>query len=69
MTQAVDAVAHDIAHGAGIVVGPHRFGAMLGFGAQKLLGDEIERVVPGNRRVLPRALGAGTAQRMLEASG
>ena len=69
MAQAMDAVAHDIAHRAGIVVRPHRFGAVRLLGAQELLGDDIERVVPRDRRELTAAFGAGAAQRMLQAVG
>jgi hypothetical protein len=50
MAQAVDAVTHQVAHRAGIIIRPHRFGAVLLFGADELLGDEIKRVVPRDRR-------------------
>src|SRR5580704_1734081 len=50
LTQPVDAVALHQAHGAGVIVRPYRFGAVLLFGAQELLGDEIERVVPRDQR-------------------
>ena len=65
----MDAVAHDVAHGAGVEIRPHRFRAVLLLGAQELLGDEIERVVPGDRRELSAALRAGAAQRLLQPVG
>ena len=65
MPQPMDAVAHDETHGAGIEVRPDCFRAVGLLGAQKLFGDEIERVVPGDRSKLPAAFGAGAAQRML----
>ena len=64
VAQPVDAVAHDVAHGAGIEIGPHRLGAVRPLGAEELLGDEVERVVPGDRREVAAALGAGAAQRL-----
>ena len=56
VAQAVDAVAHHQAHGAGVVVGPDRLRAVAPLGLEELLGDEIERVVPGDRLELARAL-------------
>src|SRR5277367_6027940 len=50
LTQPVDAVALHEPHGAGVVIGPHRFGAVFLFGAQELLGDQVECVVPRDRR-------------------
>ena len=55
VAQAMDAVALHIAHGAGIVIRPHRFRAVARFGAGECFGDEIERVVPGDRRELRRS--------------
>ena len=46
MAQAVDAVTHQVAHRAGIIIRPHRFGAVLLLGAEELLGDDVECVVP-----------------------
>ncbi len=54
VAQPVDAVAHHQTHGAGIIIRPHRLGAVPLLGLQKLLGDQIERVVPGNRCELAR---------------
>ena len=62
----MDAVAHDVAHRAGIKVRPNRFGAMRLFGAGELFGDKIECVVPGDRGELAAPLGTDPAQRMLE---
>jgi len=39
------------------------------FGTDELLGDEIERIVPRDRRELSRALGADTAQLLLAQPG
>src|SRR5208282_4943299 len=69
MPQTVDAVAHDEAHGAGIVVRPNGLGAVRLSGADKLLGDEVERVVPRNRSKLAAALGAHTPQRLRQPVG
>ena len=46
MAQAVDAVAHDEAHRAGVVVGPHRLAAVLCFRREEFLRDVVERVIP-----------------------
>src|SRR5579863_2683178 len=64
MAQAVDAIAHDVAHGAGVIVRPDGFGAVRLLGAEELLGDDIEGVIPRDLRKLARAFGASTAQRM-----
>ena len=64
VAQPVDAVAHQQAHGAGILVRPHGFGAVFLLSLHESLGHQVERVVPGDRRELARALGAGAAQRM-----
>ncbi len=69
VAQPVDAVALHEPHGAGVIIRPHRFGAVLRFGADELLGDQIERVIPRDRRKFARALGADAAQRMLQAIG
>ena len=50
VAQPVDAVAHDEAHGAGVVIRPHRLRAVALLGLDEFLGDEIERVVPRDRR-------------------
>ena len=69
VAQAVDAVAHQVAHGAGVIIGPHRFGAVRLLGADKLLGDKIERVVPRDWREFAAALRAFAPQRMQQAIG
>ena len=69
VAQPVDAVAHDEAHGAGVVVGPDRLRAVALLGREEFLGDEIERVVPGDRRELARALRRPCAQRMHQPVG
>src|SRR5665213_1806898 len=55
VSQPVDAVAHHQAHGAGIVIRPYCFGAVLALGSVEFLGDELERVVPGDLAKLARA--------------
>ena len=58
VAQAVDAVAHHQAHRAGVVIGPDRSPRRGAASAcEKLLGDDVERVVPGDRRELAGALG------------
>ena len=69
VAQAMNAVAHHIAHGAGIEVGPHRLRAVLGFGALKRVRDNVECVVPGDWRKFPAAFGAGAPQRLFEPIG
>ncbi len=69
VTQPVDAVAHHVAHGAGVVIGPDRLGAVARLGRKELLGDEIERGVPGDRRKLARTLGALADQRLRQPAG
>ena len=69
VAQPMDAVALHEAHGAGVVIRPHRLRAMARFGAQELLGDEIERVVPRYRLERARALRPGPAQRLRQAVG
>ena len=70
VAQAVDAVAHHEPHGAGVVVGPDRLGAVALLGLQQRLGHDVERVVPGHRReALSRALLPDAAQRRGQAVG
>ncbi len=49
VAQPMDAVALHQAHGAGVVIRPDRLRAVARFGLQELLGDDVERVVPGDR--------------------
>ena len=56
VTQTVDAVAHHQAHGAGVVVGPDRLCAQLLLDAEEFLGDEVERLIPRDRRKFARSL-------------
>ena len=69
VAQAVDAVAHHQAHRAGVEIGPHRFRAVLALGFQEFFGDEIERVVPGDRLERARAFRARAAQRLRQPVG
>ena len=69
MAQPVDAVAHDEAHGAGVVVGPDRLGAVAALGRQHGLGGDVERVVPGDALELAGALRALAPQRMHQPVG
>ena len=69
VAQPVDAVAHDEAHGAGIVVGPHGLGAVAALGRQQGLRGEVEGIVPGDALELARALRPLAPQRMHEPVG
>src|SRR5262249_876293 len=69
VAQAVDAVAHHEPHGARVVVGPDRLAAATSLRFVELLGDEIERVVPGDRRKVAGALRSLAAQRMEQPVG
>ena len=62
IAQPVDAIAHHQAHGAGVVVGPHRLGPVLTLGGEERLGGDVERVAPGDAFELARAFGALAAQ-------
>ena len=55
--------------GAGVMVGPDRLGAVGLLGADKLFGNDVERVIPGNRRELAAAFAADAPQRLREAVG
>ncbi len=46
VAQALDTVTLHQPHGAGIEIGPYRFGAELLLGLQQALGDLVKRVVP-----------------------
>ena len=59
VAQAVDAVAHHVAHGAGIIIGPDGLGAEVPLRLQELFGHDVERLVPGNPLELARTLRAG----------
>src|SRR2546422_3463595 len=63
MAQAIDAVAHDEPHGAGIVIRPHRLGAVALFGAQERLRGDVESIIPRDRDELAAALVALATQR------
>ena len=69
MAQPVDAIAHDEAHGAGVVVGPDRFRAIAPLGGQHGLGRDVECVVPGDALELAGALRALAAQRVHQSVG
>ena len=69
VAQQVDAVAHHQSHRAGVVIGPHRLGAAALFDLEKILGDHIERVVPGNAAEFARPLLADPLQRMHQPFG
>ena len=61
--RAGDAVAHDQAHGAGIEVGPDRLRPRALLDAEKFLGDQIERIVPRDRREVARPFRSFAHQR------
>src|SRR6266851_7331758 len=70
MAQPVDAVALHQPHRPGVVVGPHGLAAETLRSGGEFLGDDIERVVPGNLlecRAVP--LVADAAQRPAQALG
>ena len=67
MGQALDAVAHHQAHRAGVMIGPDAFGPERALVFEKILGDDVERVVPGDRRELTGAFRPGAAQRLRQA--
>ncbi len=69
VAQAMNAVAHDVAHRAGIEIRPDRLRAVLLLGAHEILGDKIERVVPRYRREFAAALRPDAAQRVRQAIG
>jgi hypothetical protein len=46
MRKAIDAIAHHEAHGAGIIIRPHRLGAELALGLIEPRRDFVQRVVP-----------------------
>ena len=64
MGQAANAVAHDEAHRAGIMVRPYALGAEFALAAQKIVSDDIERLVPRDWRKLLRAFRPDPLQRM-----
>jgi hypothetical protein len=63
------AVAHHIAHRAGIQIWPHGLGTVGLFGMDELFGHAIERLVPRDRNELATALRASSPQRLLQAIG
>ena len=64
MAQAVDAVAHDEPHRAGVVIRPHGFRAMRALGGDQRLRGAIQRLVPGNLAELLGSLGPCTQKRL-----
>src|SRR5437867_495314 len=64
MREAIDAVAHNEPHGAGVVIGPDRLRAEFALGLVEARGDLIERIIPGNPRELAGAFGSGAAHWM-----
>jgi hypothetical protein len=69
VAQAVDAVAHDEAHRARIVIGPDGLRAVLVLDRQEAACDLVERLVPGNPLELARSLGPDSAQGMQQPVG
>jgi hypothetical protein len=64
MREAIDAVAHHQAHGAGIVIGPDRLGAEIALCGIEAHGDLVERLVPGDARELAGAFRPRAAHRI-----
>ena len=52
--QPLNAVAHDQAHGARVVIGPDRLGTMFGFNGEKTPGNVRHRLIPRHTFKLPR---------------
>ena len=69
MAQAIDAITHHQAHGAGIEIGPHRLRTVALFGREEGCGDFVQCVVPADGHELAAALGAATLQGGGEAVG
>src|SRR5206468_10715260 len=69
MREAIDAVAHNEPHGAGVVIGPDRLRAEFKLGLIEARGDLIERFIPGNPRELARTLWSGTVHRVEQSIG
>lgn len=67
VAQAVDAVAHHEAHGAGVEVQPDAFRAVLSLGGEQRLGGDVERITPGDALEPTGAFRALPAQRMHQA--
>ena len=62
--ETIDAVAHHDAHRAGVVIRPDGFGAEFALGLVEARGDLVQRLVPGDARILAGALRPGAAHRM-----
>ena len=69
VAQEVDPVTLHEAHRAGVVVRPHRLGAVQRGLLLELLGDRVERLFPRDARELFRAFRARALQRMPQAVG
>ncbi len=65
----MNAVAHHQTHGTRVVIGPDAFRARALLGLLKFLGNEIERVVPGNSLEFTCAFVAFAPQRMQQPLG
>ncbi len=63
VAQAVDAVALHEAHRAGVIVGPHAFGAVARLRGEQPLGGAVERLRDADLAELAGALGPGAQQR------
>ena len=61
MAQAVDAVTHDKAHSARVVIGPDGLRAIFGLRLQECGGDRFQCFIPADLFKLTGTLGAGTA--------
>src|SRR6185437_5116968 len=69
VAQAVDAVALHQPHRPGVVVRPDRLAAVLPRLGDELLGDDVERVLPGDLGELLAALRSDPAQRLHQPVG
>ena len=64
MAQAIDAISHNEAHGAGIVIGPNRKRPVTGFSFEERIGHFAHRIIPGQALPLAIPFGALALQGM-----
>ena len=67
VAQPVDAIALQQTHGAGEVIGPDRFAAMLGGGIGEGAGQAVQRLIPGDGAELARTARPVAQQRLGQA--
>ena len=67
MGEALDSIPHHEAHCARVEVWPDALGSQLALDGQKILGDEVQRIIPGDRRELSAPLRTYAAQWLRQA--